>query len=553
MEPKDSNANAVPIFDPDRGFRSWHISEIYKGPDEDGRYVPNIDDMIVDWDSGIFRVKGVDRSTGLSRYKKWELPREEDFEGVEDVLLGVDIGATGESSRLYLDDSVTPHTLAPDSRLRSYSTAAASVKYFLGTDVSDTSKVISAMYDQSGEFLGENIPLELVAMPDQNNVGVKSPVTGYTLNAIPDGEVVTAVVYGDAGEAIGFHRLLVKNTAFIRTTEANRNYVTGIRLESTFLDEQDRQLLRLPTNLPTGDVPVSGVVSYSDGSEKRLPANGGRFTLHGLDHFVSTIVGQQVPLVLTYHLGDDECCYGASPGANHHISEKYWATTTEYEEAYSIKLFAYPKWVDDIRGYTLEFYLYTLERSQGINVTQQVQIAANSPSFAPFKFGEKQRLTFVIDMDKVEGQYPPYRHTQTMEITLKKPGTDGPTNWVVANTPGQKSPYGEGLEAKVKFINTDLWQLSLGNGFNSKEEWLRHLYYATEPLYNTDTETQAPPPNIFVVKMRTRDYEFSIEQWDDDLEIINDLDEGENVVIKFIHRIYENDLQLAVAALPLHQ
>lgn len=543
----------VPIFDPDRGFRQWHVDEIFQGPEVDGHYVPNVNDMIVDWEEGIYRVVGVDLRTGLSRWEKWYLPREEDIGGAENVLLGVDIGACGESYRLYLDDSVTPHTVAPDSRLHIYGTTAASIKLFHGTDLGNNDNVISAMYDQEGNFLGENIPLELVAMPDQHNIAIKTPVVGYTLKKLQDGEVVTAVVYDDAGYAISYSSLLVKNTAFIRTTEANRKYVTGIRLESPFLAEEDKRMLNLPTNLPVKDVPATGVVSYSDGSEIKLPADGGRFSLYGLDHFVSTIVGQKVPMVLTYRLGEDERCYGASPGADYHISEKYSATTTEYEEAYSIKLYAFPRWIDDIRGYTLDFYLYTLERSHVWGVTPYVKVTSNSPSFSPFNFGEKQKLTFQVDMDKVDPRYPPYRHVQTMDITLLSPGTDRQTNWVVGFSPNQNPPYGQGLSARATFINANKWQLTLDNGFHSKEEWLRHLYYATEPLHNYNTETQAPPPNIFVVKMRYRDYEFSIDQWDETLELINDRENGDNIIVEFIHRVYENDLQLGIAAIPLHE
>lgn len=542
----------VPIFDPDRGFRTWSSKEIYKGPNKDGRYVPNVDDLVVDWDNGFFRVVGVDLSTGLSRLERWNFLQDEG-DGATDVLLGVDIAAQGESYRLYLDDSVTPHTLAPDSRLHVFGTTANSMKLFRGTHIGDDGEVVSAMYDQDGTFLGENIPLELVAMPDQNNIAVKSPVTGYTLTKMQDGEVVTAVIYDDAGYPTSYSTLLVKNTAFVRTTEAGKRYITGIHLESTFLSKEDDRLLELPTNMAVKDVPATGVVTYSDGSEVRMPADGGRFNFYGLDHFVSTIVGQKIPLVLSYRLGEDEYCYGAQPGNNKHISEKYWGTTTEFEKAYSIKLYAFPRWVDDVRGYTLDFYLYTLDRSHVWGVTPYVSIAPNSPSFQPFRYSEKQKLTFTVDMDKVDPRYPPFRHTQTMEITLMSPGTDRNTNWLVGFTPNQMPPYGMGLSARATYINTDLWHLNLSSGFHSKEEWLRHLYYATEPLHNYNVETQAPPPNIFVVKMRYRDYEFPIDMWDKNLEVINDRHQGDNLIIEFIHRVYENDLQLGIAALPMHE
>ena len=540
----------VPIFDPQRGFRFWTITELYRGPST-GRYVPNIDDLVLDWSFGFYRVVAVDLSTGLSRLVPWKPPVETNTISVNDQLLGVDIAACGESFRIYLDDSVTPHTFAVDSRLHIYGTTATSIKIFLGTDLTNHGNVISAMYDASGTFLGENIPLELVTQPDLHNLAIKTPMVGYTLRQLPDGEVVTAVVYDDLGYVISYSKLLVKNTAFIRTTEANRKYVTGIHLESPFLSAEDDRVLQFPTNLPAESIPATGVVTYSDGTTAKYPAQGGRFKLYGLDHFLSTIVGQKIPLVLTYQLESDEYCYGASPGYLKHISEKYWGTTTEYETAYSLKLYAFPQWVDDLHGYALEFYLYTLDRCRVYPVTTKARLANNSPAFNPMQYGVRQRLTYLVDLQTVSPHYPPYRHVQTLEVTLLAPGTDQGDKWTVGFSPNNPTPYGVGLHANLRFINTDHWILNLANGLHSQEEWLRHVFYQGEPLFNTHTETQAIPPNYAVLKFKHRTYEIPCIHWDQDLVVVNDLAPGENLKIEFIHRRYENDLQVGIAALPV--
>ena len=53
----------VPVHDPDRGFRVWNRDEVY-GQSEKGRYVPNLDDAVWDWDTGLWRVIEVDITTG---------------------------------------------------------------------------------------------------------------------------------------------------------------------------------------------------------------------------------------------------------------------------------------------------------------------------------------------------------------------------------------------------------------------------------------------------------------------------------------------------------
>lgn len=548
----NSHIPDVPIEDPDRTYRQWHWDEIYDG-EGPGRYVPNVDDSVWSWETGLWRVVEVDRTTGHSKLIPYVAPKKPDSITNEDVLLGVDIGAQGESYRVYLDTSVIPHTLAVDSRLHLYGTMADSIKVFRGYDVGDSGEVVSAMYDQSGTHLGENIPLELVRMPDQHNVAIKTPMVGNTLVKLQDGEPVTVVVYGDMGKPLSIVSMLVKNTSFIRTTEASRRYVKSIHLESSFLDETDDRLLRFPVNMPANALPLTGVVTYSNGQVVRLPANGGKFNLYGLTSIISSVVGQKAPLVLSYRLSEDEYCYGASPGENKHLSEKYWATTTEFEEAFNVKLFGYPVWQDAVNGYRMDFFLASLDRQEIYNVTDSVTIAETSAAFDPLKFGVRQQLAFIVNMVDVDPKYPSYRHVQTMDVTLLERGDVDSTNWVVGFDPGQNPLYGHELRAPVEFMNTNDWRLNLSNGYQSKEAWLNALYFPTKPLYHPHTEARPPEPNVMVLVFKRRRYEFPIDAWNDDLVVVNDLNEGENLYIEFIRRTNDNDLYLGVSGLTVHQ
>ena len=103
----------VPI-EPDaaRGFRTWNITQIYTGPAGPGRYVPNVDDMVIDWNSGFYRVVSVNSLTLLSTLDF--VPLENMNGGVleEDVLLGSGPGGHSDSYRVYVDNSTTPPRLA---------------------------------------------------------------------------------------------------------------------------------------------------------------------------------------------------------------------------------------------------------------------------------------------------------------------------------------------------------------------------------------------------------------------------------------------------------
>ncbi len=553
-----AEATIVPIQDLNRGFRTWHMKEIYQGASS-GKYIPNVDDMVLDWDMGYFRVIAVNATTGLSKLEEWTGPKK--VESIPDagILLGVDIGAQGESFKAFLDTSVTPHTLSCDGRLHVHGSNYTSIKIFEGSDISDTGKVISAMYDSGNTFLGENIPLELVKYSETTidgaavvNNAIKSPQTGYTLKQLPDGTPVIAVVYDDLGNAKSYSTLLIKNTGFIRTTAANKKYISSIHLESPLMDSADERVLKFPINMTVGEVPATGVVTYSDGTTLKLPANGGRFSLYGLDHFIASIVGQKLPLVLTYRLAADEVSYnvGVGGGADH-ISEDYWGTTTEFEKSYSLKLFCYPEWVNPVTGYKLKFYLGNLNRSEIYDVTSLVTPTSVSDVFSPLIFGTKQKLSYSINMNDVNPAYSRYTFVQTVEVTLMAPGTVQGTKWLVNFTPNQKSPYGNNIVAKVSTVNADLWSVDISNGYNSMEEWVRNIYYGIEPLYNVNNEVNAPAPTHLLLKTRLRSYEVPVIDWNKDIEFINDLLDGENLIIEFIHRVYENDIKLGVAAMPI--
>lgn len=544
------------IVDPDRRYTEWGIWEIYTGRDSPGAYVPNVDDAVRDWDQGFFRVATVDYTTGLSTLVPWgPMDGTETVETV-DVLLGVGPGYQSESWRVYLDTRKIPHILEVDRRLHLYGTQVGYFKVFLGTDISEKGKVISAFYDQNGNFLGENIPFEIVRTPDANNIAIKAPMTGYTSHKLYDGEQVTVVAYNNNGSKVGHYKMLIDNTSLVRRTDAFRKYVKSIRLETPFLSKSDPTLIEFPINVNAATVTMQGVVEYSDGSLARLPVTDGvgKFQVFGLSHYVATIQGQVVPLTLNYRLGDDEYSYTQGPTYNGSLTERYRAKTISADNAYSIKLFAYPVWQDDVRGYGLDFWLYNLDRQEYYRVPKGlVQVHNGSRNFDGLDFLSTQRVTFALSMNELDGKYTTYRHVQTVEISLKAPGNEDRTNWVMRYTPGGLKEYGENIKAAVTFINTNNWTVNISNGFNSKEEWLRKIYRAVEPLHDDRTEVEAPDPTHFIVHTARRQTEFSIDQWDKDLPLYYDLNEGEVLFVRFIRRTVVNDLQLAVVGFPCHQ
>lgn len=537
--------------DPNRGFRLWRRDEIVT-EEGDGQWVPNPQDLVFDPIQGFMLVTEVDYTTGLSVLTPWEMPdRDEDNDDVN-VLIGSGPGYVSESYRLFLDQSVTPHTLSPDSRLRFYGSMVDHYKVFLGTDINEENgKVVSTFYDGNGNFLGTSIPLESVTVPGAEQDVIKSPMTGYTVEAMEDGELCTLVAYANDGTVVSIAQLLVKNTQVIRHPDTARKYVAAISIDTPFISSVDPQTIEFPLNVSVESLPMTALVHYSDGSKHRLPIDNSKFSLYGLNNYVATVVGQEFPMVLAYNLAEDEVSYNLEPTANRRLTMSYRAKTAARDGAYEVKLFVYPIWQDSERGYRLEYWLYNLDRQTFYNVTPHVQMGVNSKPFQPTTYGVLQTLTVALDLNKVDGRFAPYRHVQTFQIALMARGDEVTPNWVVYFRPDQQKGYGQGLIADVEYVNTNYWNLYLDNGRPSKEVWLKDLYYAIEPLVNEETEVLPPEPTHFRVKFLHNSWEFSVEQWNEALYVINDLERGDVVYLEWIRRTYDSDLQLGISALPV--
>jgi hypothetical protein len=502
-------------------------------------------------------VAAVDYTTGLSDLRLWELPKTPNEITNEDVLLGVGPGYQSESWRVYLDTSKIPHILEVDGRLHIYGSAADHYKIFEGTDISVNGKLISAYYDQNGNLLGENIPMELVAIAGVDNTAIKAPAIGYTNLKYQDGEVVTLVVYAKGGAVLSKVKLLVDNTALVRRTEASRKYVTGIEVVSPWLSEADPSTILFPINTTLQTVSMQGKVSYSDGTSNLLPIglnDSSKFAMYGLQYWVPGIVGARQSLTLNYKLSEDEYAYIQGPTTTGSITERYWAQSEKARNAYSVKLYMFPVWSGEVNGYTLDFWLYNLDRKEFYRVPKgKIELDINAQNFDGLDFLTVQHITVAVNLKDLDGKFNNHRHTQQFEVSLKAAGTERRTNWTIRFASGQPEVYGTNLEAAIKFVDTNKYTVRISNGFNSKEQWLRELFYKTQPLYDTQTESEAPAPTHFALVTSRRRVEFAVDLWNTDLAFYNDLNEGEVLYLEWFYRNSTTDLQLGVSGLPAHQ
>lgn len=544
-----TNKGTVPIFDPDRGYREWLESEIYTGPDGAGTFVPNIDDKIWSWVTGKpKRVVEVDYSTGLSKAIPYVAPTTPD--GIAtDFLKGTGPGHRTESWRLLFDDSVIPHVICPDARLFIYATTVTYAKIFLGTDINEkTGKVISKIYDSSGELVSENIPLEVLAMNDLRNFAIKTLKTGYTTERLKTGDEVTVVAYDDEHRARTWATLIVNETSFIRGVEANQKYIKGIELLSPWKSAADPFLLEIPENVNMQSVAMMARVNYSDGSQSTLSVNNHKFTLSGIETIIATEMGRRYPVVLNYLLDKNESAVNAVAPHEKYITQAYTAKITDVDGAYSVKLFGYPCWNDQTFEYEIHWYLYNLDRSTWYRVDHLIELDSTSAPFNGRRYGVTQEVAFVIDLSKVDSRFAKYRHTQRFKVALLVSGDQtGRTLWTITHEDLHTFPYGVEVYAMLDHISGGNYKCRLDSEYKDKALWLERFYYDIFPVSNPDIEFRPPAPTHFVIDANGVTREYPIASWNQDLLVSTTVKPGQNLYLHWIKRDGETDLHLGVS------
>lgn len=547
----DTMQSIIPQFDPNRGFRVWNESEIYTGQNGTGTMVPNVGDAVIKWNSGWYRVIDVDQTTYLSSMVYVSFPEQNDTDNL-DILLGVGPGYASETFRMYLNTSVKPFTLEPDDRLHSYGMLSHHYKVFLGTDISASGKVISAYYDSNNSYVSENIPFELAARSDVDNYSIKTPMGGFCTMDLPDGQVVTLVAYSSTGGPVGINKLLIRRTAFIRKSEANQNAITGISLYSPWLADDLENTLRIPMNLPLEALNLRGRLHYTSGLERDIPVDGSKMILSGLENYISTINGQEAPLILSYRLGPNEAATNADQvGNKYFITVPYKAISTEVAGTYSVKLYPILEWIDEYSGWGIEWYLYNLDRGDFYNVTSVIEMGVNSAIFDPLLYGTKQYLTVAVDMQKVDPRLAQYRHVQTIAITLMNNGLVDQVPYYLEFSPGQNPVYGGNYTARVSYQAAGAYQIDISQGLTTLTDWLQALYYPTEPLYDPSTETGPLAPTHFVLNVNGYRTEYDLSSWNTVLNYPTGGKPGKGAMIEWIRKISGATLQLGCSPLKI--
>lgn len=536
-----------PVYLQNERWHNWALSEIWLGPDEPGqnKYVPKVLDYVTD--PATFTTWIVDVLDSVT-YTPTLRPIRPSYLSTgfsqTDLLFSQAPGMPAQTMQMCVDKSVMPYHASPEGRLYMYTQEVAYAKVFKGTDItSPNARVISRIYDVSGNVVSENVPMQNVALDNHTNYHVKAMASFKTVEDLAGADLVTVVFYRNDGSFVSAQLLTVKLTSFVRDLNVSQKYIDSIELLSPFLDPTDNHRVQLPINLTVNSSNFVGVVNYSDGDRQEFPVDGTRFRLNGLDGWAATIEGHRTQLQLVYNLQPGEISMHTSSSLTNAIVENYEIVATNPNMSYSCKLFVYPVWVNPTAGYSLRWYMTTMDRNIVYDVTPYVVLSPLTGGFDPKGYGVLQRKQVSVNLQNVNPSFVPFTHVQTVDITLYGQASNNVTDWEVKHTAISGSAFGVSTYATKEGTNA----INLSSGASTYEQWKTKFYTNTDPQ-RTSFEDAAPTPTHFVFSYGAQSLELPVDQWDQDIPTVDNIPAGANVGIKFIRRLGAQVTVLSMAS-----
>lgn len=546
-------------------FRIWAKDQVYLDADQDKehKHVPKLFDWVVDRHTGTFEmVTYIDPMTDIPKLDPINVSMGKKVETI--------LSSTDDAYRLWYDKTQMPATLTPDTFLRSYGGEATVMRIFKGTNIDD-SNIISMLYDNNGEFIGHDIPMELAGKDVMtDNRTIKVPVSCHTNADLKAGDVCMLVFYGSSGKVVGRTSALIEDSAFIKPAFMETRAIKNISLKSVFLDNSDKNTVHFPLNLTIDSYQPVGVLHYNDGSTVEMIVDGSKFQLWGIDdvkaqmggggkpfinNFSSTTPGHKIPIMLAYKRGDDEASIMVQSQDDRMLTRPYDLIVSEPNRSYGVKLFLYPEWMNDVSGYRLKAYLMTLDRDVIYEVpTDLLVLAENSPPFDPKGYGMTQRLTYSVDLANLSATYGTYRHTQTVDIVLRAPANDAMVEniWEVTTEYPSPPPY-FGTNLRARLVHNATKSITISNKFETEDEFLDALYKTTRPLVDPTSELNPPRPTHFGIENGSEELIMKLGEFKNVITFQKELELHRNVVIKFYKELADKYLKLSVCELTVRK
>lgn len=538
-----------PSYDPAGIGRIWFTKDVYFGTAGLNKHIPKVEDLVIDPLTMILqRVTGHDNVTLVPTLVAVSFVDSSTSITETDLLLGVSGAREPEIRHAYLDKTVTPFQLTLDKRSLWPGSDLSYVRIFKGSIATDDGDVISRVYDNARRLINDKVSLERIYVDSHTQHVINNVRTCHTLADLADGELITAVGYSADGHVVMKRAYMVENTKFMRHVDMSKKYIEKISLKSPFLSTTSTNTIFYPLNVTLDSMNLTGVVHYTDGTTLELPVDGTKFTLEGLNNFVSTVISQKHNLVLIYTMGPEELSQAVESTVNNTITAPYVLVVDNENKSLAVKLFGYPFWINSTSGYQMRWWITNLDRNYVAEVTENVQYGDQNAPFDPVRYGYTQHLSVLLNLRSVNAGWKEFVHSQSVAVSLLNAPIPEETqaSWSMRNEDsGASEPYGIGVYGKLAGANS----IKIDCGLATQAEWLDLVYKKTYPLYDQSSETRAPDPTHFRVTYGQTETTWGIEDWNSALNVASAVTHSRTVSVVFFKRTATADIFLSCAAI----
>lgn len=530
-----SRTGIVGIPNPTQRYTRWAIHEVYGvGNEPTNVYIPNVGDTVLDIKRGLEFVVIAVSSSGVPTLEPLLLNQASGVR-TEDTVLGSGPGLCSEGYRIYVNSKLIPSPFQIDSRVQINGSENAYIKIFRGHDVSNDGEVLSAMVNSAKVITTENVPLEPLTFRNKPNNTYKKPLGGWITGGVTDGEVVTCVIYTNSGVPSAKFRLIVVDTEFMRDIDESKKHIVDISIISPYISPNDKLLLEIPIGMVAQSISLIGKVTYNDGTFVTYPVDGTKFSIYGLENYVAGRLNDVTPCVLNYRLSDTEFANNVRIVEDRRFTNKtYRIKTVESNNRYNVKLYPMIQWNSQTLSWGIQWWLYSLDRTVPINVTNHVEYGPTTQAFNGKLFGEKQNLKVAINLDKLGPSYVYFRHVEHFGITLQRPVITTPVSSYYLIEYDSDSTVGHKTIAQLSG-SVGAWNIDLSNGYPNIQTLTQAWYYDSEPLILPYNESVAPRPSHVIVTIGTWTREMPIADLLKPLKNINvGIANGDPVTVEFL-------------------
>lgn len=473
-----------PIYNPEGTWKIWSLDEIYlgkngakvKGSKIVPLYIPNVNDYVENIKTHeTFIVTSLDENFVP---KMEPIDRSSRSLNQKDIWVAMGPGYGSQDHKVTIDTTVFPHRVdvSPFGLIRSVEAKYA--KIISGSTLGDH-RVVAFKLSPTGELKDDRIDLDLIADVEGTvNYHIKNVAVSYTTETFKNGDVLTLVLYSQAGHMLSEQQLVVVNSNFMRDATAPRDYIKDIYIDSPFLSKSDPTEIELPLNWDVNTLNMLGVVHYTSGKKVKLPIDDTKFYIEGLHQVLSSVPGHPFNLVLKYRMDRTEQTTNELSRFSNSLAKVYKVRLTEPHESYVIKLYAVPKWSNLTNQYTLDFYLFNLERREMQKVSEFVRITNGKTTFGIGDFNTPQRLQIHLPLKEVIPTAKAYIHTQSLEVQFNSLPTIAQP-FRIKNTLNDPKFHGELYLSKD--INDHVFHFK-GVDMDTFETFLEDTYHRSYPI-----------------------------------------------------------------------